>query len=240
MAASGVYGVLGIFDFECILPWVYFKIIRFGERMSGQNLAAKQQNSKPRSQGQRGKKPRSRWLSLTLFVLLALGIAIRHLQVQIARPQTALVLGGSEKRERFAAELAQRNPDLDVWVSSGSPEGYVKQIFAKAGIASDRLHLDYEAQDTVTNFTTLLDDFQAQGVKSVYLITSENHMRRARVVGEIVFGSQGILIKPLVVESSGEAEMWLKSARDGARALLWLFTGETGVELREKLAIDSN
>ncbi|MGB0564117.1 MAG: YdcF family protein [Spirulinaceae cyanobacterium] len=176
------------------------------------------------------------WLGSLVSLSLALGIAYKHLQVQVAQPQAAVVLGGLETRESYAAELAQKHPQLEIWVSSGSPEGYVRQIFAKAGVGSDRLHLNYEAQDTVTNFTTLLDDLQKQGITSVYLITSDNHMRRARIVGEIVFGTHGIVIKPLPVESPGQDETITKCAIDGLRAVLWLITGETGAEFKEKIA----
>src|SRR5919199_1705204 len=111
---------------------------------------------------------------------------------QPPQPDAIFVLGGAAERERFAAKFAQKHPGLPIWVSSGSPEAYARKIFARAGIKKSRVHLDYKALDTVTNFTSLVDVFQAQGIGSVYLITSSDHMRRARVIGEIVFGSRGI------------------------------------------------
>lgn len=132
-----------------------------------------------------------------------------------------------EEREKFAAELGKRYPHLDIWVSGGSPQDYVKRIFATRGIKGDRLHLDYRASDTVTNFTTLVDELEAQGIDSVYLITSENHMTRARIIGEIVFGSRGIVLKPLAVPSSYPPEPIEKSVRDCARSILWLATGNS-------------
>lgn len=129
-----------------------------------------------------------------------------EIQSYLVKPEAIVVLGGHEERERYAAHLASKNPTLPIWVSSGSPSNYVKRIFAKAGVNSTRLHLDYKAKDTVTNFTTLVDQLKAQGIDSVYLITSENHMRRAWIVGEIVFGSRGIVIKPLAVPSHARPE----------------------------------
>jgi uncharacterized SAM-binding protein YcdF (DUF218 family) len=149
------------------------------------------------------------------------------LQSYFVKPEAVLVLGGHEERERFAAQLATQYPNLPVWVSSGSPKNYVTKIFAKAGIDRDRLHLDYHAVDTVTNFTTLVNEFQKRGIDSVYLVTSDNHMSRALVIGEIVFGSKGIVIKPLSVPSNAPPESLEKCVRDGARALFWLVTGET-------------
>ncbi|MDB9312766.1 YdcF family protein [Spirulina sp. CS-785/01] len=169
------------------------------------------------------------------MVAVMLFTAYKEVQSAIAQPKVAFVLGGLDKREIFAANLAKEHPEIEqVWVSSGSPQVYVEKIFAQAGVSRDRLQLDYEALDTVTNFTSLVDELEASGVKSVYLITSDNHMRRARIVGEIVFGSRGIVIKPLTVPSQSPSESWLKSVRDGARALFWVFTGRTGVSLKER------
>ncbi|MEC4805500.1 MAG: YdcF family protein [Jaaginema sp. PMC 1079.18] len=181
----------------------------------------------------------SRWQKrkfLLLLSLMAIGAiaGYRLIKGAIAQPEAIIVLGGEEKRELFAARFAHQHPDLPIWVSSGSPEGYAKLLFAKLGIEGDRINLDYQAKDTVTNFTTLVDRLEAQGVDSVYLVTSDDHMRRARVVGEIVFGSRGIIIKPVIVPTNREPEAMTKSVRDGARALLWLTTGYTGATLKSQ------
>jgi uncharacterized SAM-binding protein YcdF (DUF218 family) len=182
------------------------------------------------AQGWMSRKRRT-WLLLPL-VGACLWLGYRHIQQQLLEPEAIVVLGGHENRERFAAKLAAQHPDLPIWVSSGSPEGYAERIFAKAGIAPNRLHLDYRARDTVTNFTTLIGELKARGIDSVYLVTSDNHMRRACLIGEIVFGTHGIAIKPIVVPSPGTPESLEKCLRDGARAFLWLFTGSTGENWR--------
>ena len=146
-------------------------------------------------------------------------------------PEAFLVLGGHEERERFTAQLARQHPQLPIWISSGSPEGYAQKIFAKAGIDRDRLHFDYRASDTVTNFTTLVDELEARGIDSVYLVTSENHMQRAKIIGDIVFGSRGIDFQPVAVPTNNPPEPMEKCWRDGARAIFWLFTGHTGAVL---------
>lgn len=174
------------------------------------------------------------WL-LFFLVLLALWLGYKQVRGYFVRPEAILVLGGSQERERFAAQVAKTHPELSVWVSSGSPKWYVEKVFTNAGIERDRLHLDYRALDTVTNFTTLVDDFKAQGIDSVYLVTSENHMRRARLIGEIVFGSRGITLKPLSVPSTYPPEPVEKSLRDTLRALLWVATGRTGATFGSRL-----
>lgn len=163
---------------------------------------------------------------LVLPVLLWLGY--QEIKSQLEQPQAILVLGGSTQREKFAAEFSLKHSDLPIWVSSGSPKGYAQRVFAKAGVNQNRLHLDYRAVDTVTNFTTLVDELQARGIKSIYLITSDYHMRRARIIGDIVLGSRGIDFKPVSVPSERPPEPLQKVIRDGARALLWLTTGNTG------------
>ena len=169
------------------------------------------------------------WRSLAL--LLVLGIAFKEVRELTRSPQAVLVLGGAKEREKFAAQFAQEHPDLPVWVSSGSNPEYSEWIFAEAGIDPSRIHLDYQAVDTVTNFTTLVDDFKARGIASVYVITSDYHMRRAWVIGEIVLGSRGIDFKTVEVPSEQSSESLAKALRDGARAVLWVVTGDTGSTL---------
>ncbi|WP_265264352.1 YdcF family protein [Spirulina subsalsa] len=194
---------------------------------------------KSKAKPRRSAKKRVRWRLLVAIAIAGIGFYLQNRHQAAQRPpQAVFVLGGLETREAFAARLARNHPDLEIWVSSGSPKHYVQMIFDRAGVERDRLHLDYAAQDTVTNFTSLVDDLRAAGVDSVYLITSDNHMRRARIIGEIVFGSRGIAIQPLPVQTDQEPEPWSKSIRDGARAVLWLFTGSTGEELAHNLDVE--
>jgi uncharacterized SAM-binding protein YcdF (DUF218 family) len=136
-----------------------------------------------------------------------------------------LVLGGSEIRERFAAKFAIDKPQVPIWVSSGSPREYSEMIFDRAGITRDRLNLDYRAVDTLTNFTTLVNDFQTRKINQVYLITEEFHMPRAKLIGNLVLGSRGIKLNPIAVPSSHKNERRRKTVRDTFRSLLWVFTG---------------
>jgi uncharacterized SAM-binding protein YcdF (DUF218 family) len=142
-------------------------------------------------------------------------------------PQAILVLGGAPSREKFAAKFALQHPDLPIWVSSGSPEEYANYLFSEAGISPQRIHLDYRAVDTVTNFTTLVNDLQSQHITDIYLITADYHMPRAQVIGSIVFGSRGIRIYPVTIPSAGTGETPIKVVRDGLRSVFWLATGSS-------------
>ncbi|AMA09584.1 YdcF family protein [Picosynechococcus sp. PCC 73109] len=173
---------------------------------------------------------RRRWFVLGLIGLTCGAIAYQRIQGALRPAKAIFVLGGHEERERFAAQFAQEHPELKVWVSSGSPPEYARQIFANYQIEGDRLQLDYQAEDTVTNFTSLVDEFKQENIDSVYLITSENHMNRAKLVASIVFGTRDIAIKPVPVPSDNPPETTMKCIRDGLRSILWVVTGETGRE----------
>jgi uncharacterized SAM-binding protein YcdF (DUF218 family) len=162
-------------------------------------------------------------------------------------PQAVLMLGGSTsalEREKFTANFARQHPNLEIWISSGGPgdypenyNNYVKRVFLKAGVRADHLHLDDQAVDTVTNFTTLVDELKSRGIRRVYLITSDYHMRRASTIGEIVLGSRGIDFQPISVPTNQTPESMKKAVRDGARAILWVTTGYTGATLNKPLKL---
>lgn len=170
---------------------------------------------------------------LLLALVTVFWFGYQQLKNEFQRPQALLVLGGAIEREVFAAKFAQKHPQLPIWVSSGTNPEFAKWVFSEAGIESDRVHLDYRAVDTVTNFTTLVDELSDRGIESVYLITSDDHMRRAKIIGEIVLGSRGIRFKPVAVPSGRAPEPVEKSLRDGARAILWLTTGYTGANFNQ-------
>lgn len=173
-------------------------------------------------------------MALGVALLSLAGFGCRQIEGLWLKPQAVLVLGGATEREVFAAQFAQNHPSLPIWVSSGSNPEYAEWVFSEAGIPADRVHLDYEAVDTVTNFTTTVDRLKAQGITSVYLITSDYHMRRAQVIGEIILGSRGIDFKPIAVPSHLQDEPIEKVLRDAARAVLWVTTGSTGEDLLQR------
>jgi uncharacterized SAM-binding protein YcdF (DUF218 family) len=165
---------------------------------------------------------------LILGLWISVPLSLNFIEGSIGQtPSSAaiLVLGGSAVREQFAANFAQDKPEIPIWVSSGSPREYAYTIFDRAGISRDRLHLDYRAMDTLTNFTTLVDDFQARKINQVYVITEEFHMLRAKSIGNLILGSRGIKLKPIAVPSEHKAERKQKIIRDTMRSLLWVFTG---------------
>ena len=171
-------------------------------------------------------------LPILPLLLPIVWMGYREIENTWIQPQAIFVLGGEEGREIFAAKFANTHPNLPVWISGGAPPNYARRVFKKAGVSPENLHLDYQAIDTVTNFTTLVDRFNSQGISSVYLITSDDHIQRARIIGEVVFGSRGIKIKPVTFTSNRPSEPIQKTVRDGMRSLLWLTTGYAGGKKR--------
>jgi len=175
----------------------------------------------------RRKRPsRGRWL-LALLAAGGLVVLSRGLwQPPLPPPQMILVLGGDVERERVAGELARRD-GLPVLVSGGSNPEYAHWLFGRQGLDAGRVQLDYRATDTLTNFTSIVDELKRAKVRHVLLVTSSDHMERAMLVGRLVAGSRGIGLTPVAVPCGErcQPEDWRKIWGDGARAALWVLTG---------------
>ena len=166
----------------------------------------------------------------------SIGLKQQWARAQAPDPQAILVLGGGTGREEAAAQLAASQPDLAVWVSSGDRDPTTTYaMFRQAGVSPNRVYLDYQATDTVTNFTTLVSQLQQQGHQHVYVVTSDFHVPRARVIGTLVLGHHTITFTPIAVPSDYPPEPWLKIVRDGGRSLLWILTGRTGSRVGQRL-----
>lgn len=187
-----------------------------------------------------------RWVIWTISVLILLLIGLVPVQLVIAhyqapQPQVILTLGGGSDRELFTAQFANEHPDLDVWVSSGIPPEPALDIFRAAGIEDSRVHLDYLAVDTVTNFTSMVDEFKQRNIQHIYLITSDFHMRRSQAIATVVLGSQGIAFTPVAIPSVSleREEASVRIWRDVGRSILWVVTGRTGASLNPRVAVSN-
>ena len=141
--------------------------------------------------------------------------------------QLILVLGGDADRERVAAHLA-RADGLPVVVSGGTNPEYATWLFReRGGLPADQVRLDYRARDTLTNFTSLVDDLRQSRIRHALLVTSSDHMARALLVGRIVAGSRGIHLTPVAVPcgTSCVTESPTKIWGDGLRAAVWVLSG---------------
>jgi len=182
-----------------------------------------------RSRKRRSRRPRpSPWGLVAL--LLAGGLLWLSRGWWWPAPPTAqmiLVLGGDVAREREAAALAARR-GLPVVVSGGSNPEYAHWLFEqRQGLPSHQVQLDYRARDTLSNFTSLVDDLRQARIRHALLVTSSDHMDRALLVGRIVAGSRGIHLTPVPVscadlcQPEGRRKVW----GDGLRAAVWVLSG---------------
>jgi len=188
--------------------------------------------ARPPARRRRSRRRRRRgrsWLGLLAVLAVSGGLAwlSRGLwQPSLPPPQLILVLGGDLDRERVAGSLARRD-GLPVLVSGGSNPEYATWQFGQQGLDAARVHLDYRATDTLTNFTSVVDELRRARVRHVLLVTSSDHMNRALLVGRMVAGSRGITLTPVAVPCGtrclpeGRRKVW----GDGLRAALWVLTG---------------
>ncbi|MDJ0569990.1 MAG: YdcF family protein [Pleurocapsa sp. MO_192.B19] len=180
-----------------------------------------------------------RFIIITIISILISIVSIIPIRIAIARyqaptPQAILTLGGGHQREVFTAEFARSHPNMPIWVSSGSKEVRAREIFQSAGVDNRRIYLDRRATDTVTNFTTLVNDFKQQNIKHIYLITSDFHLPRAKAIAFVVLGSQGITYTPIALTTNKPPESQLKIVRDVGRSFLWVITKRTGSSLNPR------
>ncbi|MEB3360444.1 MAG: YdcF family protein [Synechococcales bacterium] len=171
--------------------------------------------------------------SLCLLLIYGpLNLAIAHLLWP--QPDGLLVLGGHPHRETTAAQVARQHPQIHVWSSSGLGPERAYPIFQALDVSTDRVTLDYRAVDTVTNFTTLVNDFKAHRIRHLYLVTSDYHMPRACAIATIILGSYRIAFTPVVAHSHRSPESPLRILRDMIRSWLWLVTRWSGASLRQE------
>jgi uncharacterized SAM-binding protein YcdF (DUF218 family) len=170
---------------------------------------------------------------LVLLSFIPIRIAIASYQAPV--PQAILTLGGGSDREKFTAQFARKYPHLDIWVSSGIVPNKAHTIFRNADIPDSRLHLDYRAVDTVTNFTSLVSDFKQRDIQHLYLITSDFHMPRAKALAFFVLGSQGITFTSISIPSKQPRESNLHVLRDVGRSIIWMISGHTGASFNPNL-----
>ena len=197
------------------------------ERSPGPGRRRRLRPGRSRSpQGGGGRRRLGRWWLLALGAGGLLWLSRGLWQPPLPPPQLILVLGGDVAREQEAARLARRL-GLPLLVSSGSNPEYATWEFRREGLHPGQVLLDYRAHDTLSNFTSVVDDLKRSKVRSVYLVTSSDHMARALLVGRIVAGSRGIGLTPEEVPCGQrciperKGKVWV----DGLRAALWVVTG---------------
>ena len=115
------------------------------------------------------------------------------LQTSPSMKKAILELGGNINRLDTALELAKQHPDALIIISSeGDPAGCLAKLKA-AGIPKDRFILDYNAWDTVTNFTTTLPLIQKHEIDELYVVTDLFHIPRSKAICETIYFFRGVV-----------------------------------------------
>ncbi len=146
----------------------------------------------------------------------------------LRRPvQMILVLGGDVDREYLGVKLA-REMRLPLVVSGGSNPEHADWLIKKVGIHPGKVKFDYRAKDTLGNFTSLVDELYFQGINHVLLVTSENHLPRAMLIGNVIAGSRAIRLTGIAVPCAEfcKNESLYKRLIDLFRAITWVLTGK--------------
>ena len=101
-----------------------------------------------------------------------------------------------------------------------------KLLVKKEGLSPNLIKRDYRAKDTLTNFTSLVDDFAKGKVNHLLIITSTNHVQRSMLIGSIIAGSRGIKVTSLSIpcKEDCEIESAQKKYMDCLRAIAWVIT----------------
>jgi vancomycin permeability regulator SanA len=140
---------------------------------------------------------------------------------------TIIHLGGGVHRLNKAIETYRQHPGAFILISS---EGSTQQCLDKlkaAGIPSTDYIFDFNAWDTVTNFTATYDYIRKRGTKTLFVVTDKFHMPRAMAIAKIVYSFTGV--KLIACESLEgdlkrvESKTKVKEAK--ARAAMWKFLG---------------
>jgi len=134
-----------------------------------------------------------------------------------------LHLGGGMSRANKCIELANIHPDALIFVSSegGNPLEY----YSQRGIDPNRVFLDYDAWDTVTNFTHTYRRIKKQfRPDKVFVVTHDFHMKRSMRIANAVYWMTGIT--PIACPAGGgtepEPENYVRD--DTIRAWVWRLT----------------
>ena len=142
-------------------------------------------------------------------------------------PQLILILGGDIRREYAGIEIGKAM-NLPIIISGGSNPEYAKWMIKKSGLSSKQVTLDYRAKDTLSNFTSLIDELKAKQINHILLITTKDHMQRAKAIGRVVAGSRGIYLSGISIPCSPNCleETKNKEIIDFIRSIAWVFTGK--------------
>lgn len=178
------------------------------------------------------KKHKRIFNSIAIIVLGAiLGSFLLNITVKLhansSKPvDGVLVLGGSIRREIRAARLANRYPDIPILIAHGSDDPCILSVFQEEGARLERVWLEKCSESTFDNFFFSVPILHRWKVHKVKLVSSGSHVQRAKMMGKILLGAQGIAVEMDAVKERGipgNRESQLKTTLDVTRSIMWSF-----------------
>jgi hypothetical protein len=105
-------------------------------------------------------------------------------------------LGGNPRRLNKAIEVYRQHPDALILISSECcPELCVNML--KAGNVPEANYIfDFNAWDTVTNFTETYNFVRSKRAKKLFIVTDKFHMRRSIAIATVVYFLTGVELIP--------------------------------------------
>ena len=159
-----------------------------------------------------------------LFASLLLNITFKLASHRFLPADAFLVLGGSINREVYVAKLAKQHPNLPILISHGSNDPCILLIFKREQAPINNVWLEKCAESTFGNFFFTSPILETWQVKKVKLITSQTHLSRAKLLAEVLLGSQGIAVELDIAPETGvpgNYESTVKTGIDLTRSVFW-------------------
>lgn len=177
------------------------------------------------------RKKYQKWiLSAAIAFLLAIALkvlfnVIYYLPQNAQKPADAIfVLGGSIRREIYAAEIADRFPDIPILISRGSDTPCIQKIFLKFQARMNNVWIENCANSTFENFLFGVPLIRHWKTHKVMVITTSTHLPRAQWMAQIQFGAHGIAVEMVLADGHGipgNQESTAKTFLDLTRSLVW-------------------
>ena len=141
-----------------------------------------------------------------------------------------LHLGGNSQRAQKAIELANAFPDAKIVISSESP---CTGVYTNAGIDRERIIVNNEAWDTVTNLTHTYKELKRLHCKRVFVVTDMFHTYRSNLITAAVWGGRiPFYMVPHGISNNKKDESY--AIGQFFVALLWRLSGVLVYEKRLK------
>ncbi|WP_269622218.1 YdcF family protein [Prochlorococcus marinus] len=164
---------------------------------------------------------------ITWIIIIKPSITFFKSRLNYHSPQLILVIGGDIDREIAGLKVAKAI-NLPVLISSSRNPEYSNWLRENEDVKSDLLRIDYSSNDTLSNFTSIIDKLHLEGVKHLLYIISEDNRNQSRVASQIIAGSKGIMLTTLAIPCGSycQKEDKRKGNIDILRSVAWVITGK--------------